>query len=125
MTVDITRIQSAEQCLVDNGIDSSEAQAVLQALGYILFDAELYPEKTDTCGYRVYSKHISEVNKGDRVVYDGAVYKASTSAFLTKTDIGKEWNFEAGESDYLYASCFPGGIVNCIMEEGKDHEKVY
>lgn len=32
------------QCLIDNGIDQSEVQTVLQALGYILLDAELYPE---------------------------------------------------------------------------------
>lgn len=37
------RIQKAEQCLVDNGIDPDEAQTVLQALGYILNDEELYP----------------------------------------------------------------------------------
>lgn len=34
----------AEQCLIDNGIDSDEACTVLQALGYILLDEELYPE---------------------------------------------------------------------------------
>ena len=34
----------AEQCLIDNGIDKDEASVVLQALGYILLDTELYPE---------------------------------------------------------------------------------
>lgn len=34
----------AEQCLIDNGIDKDEACVVLQALGYILLDTELYPE---------------------------------------------------------------------------------
>lgn len=34
---------TAEQCLADNGIDPDEAWAVLQALGYILLDIELYP----------------------------------------------------------------------------------
>ena len=33
----------AEQCLIDNGIDPEEAATVLQALGYILMDKELYP----------------------------------------------------------------------------------
>lgn len=37
------QLHAAEQCLVDNGIDSDEAATVLQALGYILFDQELYP----------------------------------------------------------------------------------
>lgn len=34
----------AEQCLIDNGINKDEAYVVLQALGYILLDADLYPE---------------------------------------------------------------------------------
>lgn len=39
-----SKIKQAEQCLIDNGIDPEEAQTVLQALGYILLDEELYPE---------------------------------------------------------------------------------
>lgn len=39
------RINKAEQCLIDNGIEPDEAQTVLQALGYILLDEELYPEE--------------------------------------------------------------------------------
>jgi hypothetical protein len=35
----------AEQCLIDHGIDADEACTVLQALGYILMDVELYPEE--------------------------------------------------------------------------------
>ena len=37
-------IKAAENCLIDNGIEADEAQIVLQALGYILIDEELYPE---------------------------------------------------------------------------------
>ena len=43
-SVDPTVIKKAEQCLIDNGIQQSEAPAILQALGYILFSEELYPE---------------------------------------------------------------------------------
>lgn len=39
-------IAHAEQCLVDNGIEADEAQVVLQALGYILLDEELYPDSS-------------------------------------------------------------------------------
>lgn len=39
------RISKAEQCLIDNGIEPDEASTVLQALGYILLDEELYPEE--------------------------------------------------------------------------------
>lgn len=38
-------IDNAEQCLIDNGISRDEAQVVVQALGYILLDTELYPEE--------------------------------------------------------------------------------
>ena len=38
-------IKKAEQCLIDNGIQEDEASTVLQALGYILLDKELYPEE--------------------------------------------------------------------------------
>lgn len=37
-------IEKAEQVLVDNGIEEDEAQIVLQALGYVLMDVELYTD---------------------------------------------------------------------------------
>lgn len=42
---DITeqQIVAAEKCLIDNGIDVDEADTVLQAIGYILLDINLYP----------------------------------------------------------------------------------
>lgn len=36
-------IEKAENVLIDNGIDEDEAETVLQALGYVLLDVELYP----------------------------------------------------------------------------------
>lgn len=124
ISIDITKemISRAEQCLVENGIVKDEAYTVLQALGYILLDAELYPDdkNSEVCGYPVYHKHISEVNEGDRLLYEGEVHTASTSAFLTKTDIGKEWNVEVDGDDYLYASYFDCGIVTVIQEEEGD-----
>ena len=40
----ITRkmIEAAEKALIDNGIEEDEAPTVLQAIGYILLDTELY-----------------------------------------------------------------------------------
>ena len=35
-------IKRTEEMLVDNGIDKDEARIVLQALGYVLLDTELY-----------------------------------------------------------------------------------
>lgn len=45
----ITRamVRGAEKVLVDNGIDPSEAETVLQALGYVLLDQELYSKQTE------------------------------------------------------------------------------
>lgn len=37
------KIRAAEKCLIDNGIEPDEANTVLQAIGYILLDTELYP----------------------------------------------------------------------------------
>lgn len=37
-------IERAEQVLVDNGHDLDDAQNILQALGYVLLDVELYPK---------------------------------------------------------------------------------
>ena len=36
------KIYQAERCLIDNGIEIDEASTVLQTIGYILLDAELY-----------------------------------------------------------------------------------
>ena len=45
IVMSINNRSKAEQCLIDNGIEPDEAPVVLQALGYILFDEELYPEE--------------------------------------------------------------------------------
>lgn len=42
MSVSKTALAKAEKCLVDNNVEQGEAKTVLQALGYILLDEELY-----------------------------------------------------------------------------------
>lgn len=44
MNITDRKIHLALQCLIDNGIEEDEAKTVLQALGYILLDQELFPE---------------------------------------------------------------------------------
>lgn len=44
--ISVERIKDAERVLVDNGVEEDEAQIVLQALGYVLLDQELFPEET-------------------------------------------------------------------------------
>ena len=41
------KIEKALQCLIDNGIEPDEAETVLQALGYILMNEELFPDKEE------------------------------------------------------------------------------
>ena len=48
---DIERIKKAEQVLIDNGIEPDEAEIVLQAIGYVLLDEELYPDKVEFVSY--------------------------------------------------------------------------
>ena len=43
--IDQTRLDKAMQILKDNGIDEDECEIVLQALGYALLDAELFPNQ--------------------------------------------------------------------------------
>ena len=57
MKITKEQIKKTEQCLVDNGIEADEASTVLQAIGYILLDTELYndddgepKEQIDLCG---------------------------------------------------------------------------
>jgi len=44
VTITLNDIIRTEQVLIDNGIDPDEADTVLQAIGYVLLDTELYPE---------------------------------------------------------------------------------
>ena len=53
-----SKIKAAEQVLIDNGIEPDEADTVLQAIGYVLLDTELY----DDCLPRTYA----EIDYGDR-----------------------------------------------------------
>lgn len=60
------------------------------------------------------SRHISEVKKGNRLSVDGYVIEATSDAYMTKTDNGREWNFE-NNSGYHYASDFEGGLVDVVV----------
>lgn len=57
--IDNDKIRAAEKCLIDNGIEPDEASIVLQAIGYILLDEELYPDDpTAEFVVQCYSKGI-------------------------------------------------------------------
>ena len=42
LNIDETKLKKAAQRLIDNGLEPDEAETVMQALGYILLDKELY-----------------------------------------------------------------------------------
>ncbi len=44
-SISVNDIEKAEGVLIDNGIPEDEASTVLQAIGYVLIDSELYPDK--------------------------------------------------------------------------------
>lgn len=46
--------------LVQNGIEEDEASTVLQALGYVLLDTELYNERQINMVYRCWSEWFSQ-----------------------------------------------------------------
>jgi hypothetical protein len=66
------------------------------------------------------AKHISEIQNGDIVRYGEELYLATSDAYLTATNIGKEWNFSVvgGTEDYLYATSFEGAMVD-VLRPGK------
>ena len=46
-TISAEDVRNAEQVLIDNGIEPDEASTVLQAIGYVLLDVELYEKEND------------------------------------------------------------------------------
>ncbi len=46
-TISKEDVRNAEQVLIDNGIEPDEASTVLQAIGYVLLDVELYEKEND------------------------------------------------------------------------------
>ncbi len=46
-TISKEDVRNAEQVLIDNGIEPDEASTVLQAIGYVLLDVELFEKEND------------------------------------------------------------------------------
>lgn len=62
-------------------------------------------------------KHISEVKKGDILLVNETVLTAASDAYMTKTDGGKEWNFETTDDEvpYVYASDVEAYV--CVLKD--------
>ena len=63
--------------------------------------------------------HFSEIKEGHKVVFDDSVIVATSDAYMTKTDNGKEWNFESGD-DYYYISDFDGAVYVKIIVDSDE-----
>lgn len=63
------------------------------------------------------AKHISDIRNGDIVRYGEELYLVTSDAYLTDTNIGKEWNFSVvgGTEEYLYATNFEGAMVDSLL----------
>ena len=63
------------------------------------------------------TKHISELQVGEQVIYCGEVYNVTAPPYQAKTMVGKEWNVEVegGTENYLYASFFEDGMVDVVV----------
>ena len=44
ITITQEKVEKAEEVLMDNGFDLDDAQTVLQAIGFVLLDVDLYYE---------------------------------------------------------------------------------
>lgn len=89
----------------------SNALNVMNDNSFEASDGETYTE--------IGTKHISEVERGNLIYFDGDVYEATCDAYLTDTDNGKEWNVDVDGSgclEYLYASYFEGGNVTLVEQ---------
>ena len=89
--ITLENIIKAERVLKDNGIGNDEASIVLQAIGYTLLDAELYPTSKDIESTYLYT-------------YDGK-YKVNIKKSKLLADVGREKHIDRqGDSTQLWVS---------------------
>lgn len=128
-------IKKAEQILIDNGIETDEADIVLQAIGYALLDMELYPEeKTEYIKpanqndvQKALDLHIAEKPSGTVIDADTILADVVERADMCVNDIGKEllenWlngNFIQRECiektfNLLFDTTFAEYVDECIL----------
>lgn len=106
---------------LDNEFQDVSLMYRLFALNQYTFYLGFLPQIMGT-GYP--TKHLSDVKAGDVLLYDGCRYTAISDAYMTETDIGKEWNVEVesdeGCEEYLYASYFNQGEVQIVPADAEE-----
>ena len=122
--LDIEKIKKAEQVLIDNGIEPDEAEIVLQTIGYVLLDEELYPDTVEFVSYdgkfpclccgtlvlRINGENVvfpkySLVSGGKCVDYNGDVKKGA-------------WTVNNIPDNYLYLKKEIEDCVNVNVKKG-------
>jgi hypothetical protein len=75
LNIDETKLKKAAQRLIDNGIASDEAETVLQAIGYILLDKELYPadKEGEACVNMAISINEAKLKKAEQCLIDNGI----------------------------------------------------
>lgn len=75
VNIDETKLKKAAQRLIDNGLEPDEAETVLQAIGYILLDKELYPadKEGEACVNVVISINEAKLKKAEQCLIDNGI----------------------------------------------------
>ena len=75
ISINEAKLKKTEQCLIDNGIASDEAETVLQAIGYILLDKELYPanKEGEACVNMAISINEAKLKKAEQCLIDNGI----------------------------------------------------
>ena len=103
--IENSKIKAAEKCLIDNGIEADEASTVLQAIGYILLDMELYPDNAREGKMMVYHNAecgntgiIEEVNT---YPYTGASKRQKGYRVMIKADYDNDFIYHVSVFETL------------------------
>ncbi len=97
------QIAIAQQCLIDNGIKEEKSATVLQTLGHILINKELFSDKPITkLNDRAISKtkETITIKQIERGIQNGVIRFISdpNMGYGTVCEIGDYWFYFGGES---------------------------
>ena len=97
-------IEKAEKVLSDNGVEADEVKTVLQALGYVLLDCEMYPAPiypSETFDISDWTHILSEQEVADLQAYAAKIHWGFNSQTL-KSQIGRFENGDKKEKCKVY-----------------------
>lgn len=80
-------IENAEKVLSDNGVEADEVKTVMQALGYVLLDCEMYPAPiypSETFDITDWRKLLTDEEVGKCQAFAAKIHWGFSSKTLTK-----------------------------------------